>query len=175
MLIYDQLHKDHEKVLGLMDQLLMLKDDDNEQRSELVDEIRDELIPHSRAEESIFYNSLRMLDATKALAMHGYSEHMAAEGLLRMLQVKDATNMDWKSTARKLREALQNHIREEESTMFEAGKQLFTNQEAQMMGEAFEKMKPEIRGEGILKTTIDMMANLMPPRLRDSFTHSVNK
>jgi hemerythrin-like domain-containing protein len=115
-----------------------------------------------------------MLDATKGIAMHGYSEHMAAEGLLRMLQVKDATNMDWKATARKLKEALQHHIQEEESTMFEAGRQLFTREEAEMMGEAFEKMKPEVREEGFMKTTIDMMANLMPPRLRDSFTHSQN-
>jgi hypothetical protein len=41
-----------------------------------------------------------------------------------------------------------------------------------MMGEAFVSMKPEVREEGILKNTIDMMANLMPPRLRDTFTRS---
>lgn len=172
MTIYEELKKDHDKVLMLMDELIGLREDEEERRGSLVEQIRDELVPHARAEESVYYNSLRMLDATKDMAMHGYTEHMAAEGLLRMLQVKDATNMDWKATARKLRDALEHHIREEEGEMFDAGKQLFTNEEAIMMGEAFNAMKPEVREEGMMKNTLDMMINLMPPRLRDTFASS---
>jgi hypothetical protein len=51
-------------------------------------------------------------------------------------------------------------------------KQLFTDQEAEMMGEVFTEMKPEIKDEGLLGTTIDMLANLMPPRLSNAFRSS---
>ena len=33
------------------------------------------------------------------------------------------------------------------------------------MCEAFEGMKPEVRDSGIMQTTLDMIANIMPARL----------
>lgn len=169
MEIYELLKTDHDKVKGLLNELLSLSDSDSEGRERLVKEIRDDLIPHSRAEESVFYNSLRTVDSAKEIAMHGYKEHMEAETLLRMLQLEDKTNMSWKGTAQKLKEALEHHIQEEEGLMFEKARNNFSSEEAQMMGAAFEKMKPEIKEEGLMGTTWDMIANLMPPRLSDSF------
>jgi hemerythrin superfamily protein len=170
MQIYDALKKDHEEVKLLLSELIGLPENDENQHGPLIDRIRDALIPHSRAEEAIFYNSLRAVDMSKKIAMHGYVEHMQAESLLRTLQVKGKIDADWKATAKELKTALEHHIAEEESEMFVAGRTLFTNEEAVAMGEAFEKMKPEIREEGIMGTTIDMIKNLMPPRLTDSFT-----
>jgi hemerythrin superfamily protein len=169
MQIYEALKKDHDKVKQLLADLLALDDENDEARGALVEQIRDELIPHSRAEESVFYNSLRAVDATKSLAMHGYKEHLEAEGHLRMLQIKDRTDMDWKDTAQKLQESLLHHILEEETIMFEMAKEVLTSEEAEMMTEAFERLKPEIKEEGIVKNTWDMMANLMPKRFKRPF------
>ena len=36
------------------------------------------------------------------------------------------------------------------------------------MGEAFARMKPSLGGEGFLVPTLDRLARMMPPRLRDS-------
>jgi hemerythrin superfamily protein len=172
MAIYELLKADHDKVKGLLNELLSLQDDDSEGRKRLVQQIRDDLIPHSRAEESVFYNSLRTVDSAKDMAMHAYKEHMEAETLLRMLQVEDKTNMSWRSTAQKLKEALSHHISEEEGHMFEKARNSFTAEEAQMMGDAFQKLKPEIREEGLMGTTWDMIANMMPPRFSDNFRKS---
>jgi hemerythrin superfamily protein len=163
MLIYDALKKDHEKVKSLLNQLLLL-DDKSENRSELIDEIRDELIPHARAEEAVFYNSLRSTDAAKDIIMHAYGEHVEAEAMLKTLQMKDKIDADWKLTARKLKEALEHHIKEEEGRIFNVAKQVFTEQEAMQFGDAFERMKPEIKEEGFMGTTFDLIQNLMPPR-----------
>lgn len=163
MSIYDALKKDHNKVTELLNELVMLDQGSNE-HSAIIDQIRDELIPHARAEESVFYNSLRSIDQAKDVVMHGYKEHVEAETLLRTLQVKDKVDMDWKETATKLREAIRHHIDEEETRIFNVAQQLFTKEEADMMEEAFEALKPEIKDEGLLQTSIEMITNLMPQR-----------
>lgn len=168
MLIYEQLKKDHQVIKKLLNELVMLKDDDHAQRDRLVAQISDELIPHARAEESVLYNSLRMLDMAKDMAMHSYKEHMEAEGLLRTLQAKGKLAGDWKKTAIKLKEALEHHIAEEEDKIFTMSRQLFTHQEAEMMCEAFVELKPKSRDQGMMKNTMDLVANLMPPRFTTS-------
>lgn len=164
MQIYETLKSDHDAVKQLLNELVALKEGD-EYRGDLISQIRDELIPHARAEEAVFYNSLRSIEAARDLIMHSYQEHMEAEALLRTLQVKDKIDADWRSTAAKLREAVLHHTQEEEGKIFGAAQQLFSEEEAEMMGEAFEKLKEDVRDESFLTTTLEMVANLMPPRL----------
>ena len=147
MLIYEALKKDHEKVKSLLNRLLLLNEK-SEHSEDLIQQIRDELIPHARAEEAIFYNSLRSIDSAKDLVMHGYGEHMEAEALLKRLQMSDAFNADWKETAIKLKNALEHHIREEEDRIFSVAKEILTEEEAEKLGDAFEQMKPDIKEIG---------------------------
>lgn len=169
MKIYDVLRKDHENVKELLSQLLELGDSDTEKRHKLVKKIRDDLIPHSRAEEAVFYNTIRSVDAAKEMVMHGYQEHLEAETYLRMLQLRDKVDVEWKNTALKLQSAVEHHIEQEEREIFGAAEKLFTPEEAEMMGQAFEKLKPEIKEEGIVETTLDLVINMMPPRFTSAF------
>ncbi len=166
MTIYEALKKDHVKVGALLDQLVAAAKSDDKTRSSLIQQIRDELIPHARAEEAVFYNSLREISGAKGMAFHGYAEHAEAETILRTLQVTDAMNINWTAAAEKLRDAIKHHVADEENEMIPAAQKLFLDQEAEMMGEAFEKMKPEIKKGSFLETTLDMVANMMPDRLR---------
>lgn len=166
MLIYDILKKEHEEVKAMLTELISLKEND-EYRFVLVEEIKNALLPHSRAEEATFYNTIRAVDADKSIVAHGYKEHMEAESLLRLLQVKDKTNLDWKATARKLQSALDHHIAEEEGKIFTEAQKIFTNEEAESIGEAFTSIKPSFEGDGVIKNTVDMVINMLPPRLAD--------
>lgn len=175
MLIYDALKNDHVRIQGLMDELVNLNEDASSRRTELIDQLRSELIPHARAEEAVLYNSMRSIEAAKDTIRHSYQEHMAAETLLRTLQLKEKVDMDWMKTARKLREALSHHIDEEENRVFSVAQQLFTKEEATVMADAFERIKPEIREQGLMKNTLDMLVNMMPPRIAASLrTYNVN-
>lgn len=165
MTIYDALMKDHDKVQSLMNELCSLNEGNDKRRHALIEEIRDDLIPHSRAEETVLYNSMRALSSANDIVMHSYEEHMMAETLLRTLQIADKIDMGWKETANKLRESLNHHIQEEESKLFSVAKEMFTEEEAVMMAEAFEELKPEIKKQGFVKTTVDLVANLLPPRI----------
>lgn len=173
--IYDELKKDHQKVLSLLDHLIASEKAPPETRQRLVQQIRDDLIPHVRAEEAILYNALRDHDQSKDKVMHGYGEHAEAEALLRSLQVTEAVNVNWAAGARKLREALAHHIKEEEGAIFTAAQRTFSAEEAQQMGAAFVKMKPEVKEEGFLGTTLDMISNLLPTRLRESVRKATNR
>lgn len=175
MQIFDVLKKDHDELKILLNELVMLNENEDDRRHSLLKEIRDEIVPHARAEESVFYNSLRSLDAAKDIIMHSYKEHMEAEVLLRTLQMQDKMDVSWKETARKFRDAILHHIQEEEGRIFNVARQLFTEEECIMMGEAFEKMKPEVREEGFVKNTIDMIANLMPTRFAAAIRSQIHQ
>lgn len=164
--IYEALKKDHEEVKALLNELISLRADD-EYRFILIEEIRNHLIPHARAEESVFYNTLRAVNADKKVVFHGYQEHLEAETLLRTLQVMDKLNVEWKATAEKLRDAVTHHIEEEETEIFAQARAAFSQEEAVSMCEAFEQLKPKIEQEGFVKNTVDMVINMMPPRLAD--------
>lgn len=164
MNIYEALKKDHVEVLDLIDELISLKEDDD-YREILIKQISDALIPHSRAEESVFYNTLRAVNAPKKEVFHGYKEHLEAEALLKTLQGKEKLNMEWKSVAMKLRDALSHHINEEETEIFSIAKEVFTDDEARVMGEAFLELKPKVQEQSSLGKTADMVINLLPPRL----------
>jgi hemerythrin superfamily protein len=165
MKIYEALAKDHLEVKELLAELIKLKEGDEETRHDLVADIRDALIPHSRAEESILYNSMRAMQEETGMVMHGYQEHAEAEALLRTLQVADKVDMGWKQTAKMLKEALEHHIEEEEGDIFTAAQELFTADEAEMMGRAFISIKPQIKEESFIKTSGELIMNLLPPRL----------
>lgn len=167
MLIYDLLKQDHEEVKNMLGDLIALKDDDD-YRFVLVEEIKNALIPHARAEEATLYNTLRSVDADKSIVAHSFKEHMEAESLLRILSIKEKTNTDWRSTAIKLRDVLEHHISEEEGRIFSEARKMFTTEEAEAIGAAFSKMKPSFAGGGVVKNTYDMVINMLPPRLADS-------
>ena len=169
MNIYEALKKDHVEVKELLTRLIALNNDDEDTRHELVEQIRDALIPHARAEEMVLYNTLRSLDSTHGVVAHAYKEHLEAETLLRTLQMKDKIDSDWKETAVKLKEVLEHHIDEEEHKIFAVAKSVLSESEVEMMGKAFEKLKPGIKEESIVGTTMDLVVNMMPPRFTSTF------
>jgi hemerythrin superfamily protein len=166
--IYELLKKDHRTVLRLLDQLVALRQNDPH-REKLIFEIRDELIPHARSEESVLYNTLRSIDEARDELGHAYREHMEAETKLRTLQLKDKIDADWKKTARELRKSLRHHIDEEEGHIFKAAQAVLSQKEAVSLGRAFTRLKSQVRKESGMKATLRMVGNLMPPRFVKSF------
>ena len=168
MQIYEVLRNDHRKLQGLLERLTHSADSSADDRKSLISEIRDELIPHSRAEEAVLYNSLRQIEEAKDVVSHSYGEHLEAETLLRTLQAMDAVDANWSSVAIRFRDAINHHINEEETAVFDTAKQVLAKEEAEMMAVAFEKMKPEVREGGFIKNTLELIANAMPVRFSDS-------
>jgi hemerythrin superfamily protein len=171
MNIYEALSKDHREFEALLDRLVAASKAGDAQWKTVLDELRRGVIAHAHAEEAVFYNALREAEQAKGLVTHSYVEHAAAEGEIRTLGVAKMIDANWTSLMEKLSKDLRHHIKEEESRVFEAGRRLFSEEEAQQIGAAFERMKLETAkdGDSVLASNLDLIANLLPPRLTASF------
>lgn len=175
MNIYEALSKDHRDFESLLDRLVFASKAGNDQWKPILDELRRGVIAHAHAEEAVFYNALRAADASKGLIVHSYTEHATTEGVLRTLSAAKAIDANWTSLMEKLRKDLFHHIEEEEERVFGAAREVFSDEEAQQIGAAFERLKQDTAkdGDSLLASTVDLVANLLPPRLTESFRKNV--
>jgi len=173
--IYEALAQDHRMFESLLDRLVDASDDDDHDWTEVLDQLRYGVIAHAHAEEAMFYNALRQADQGEGIVAHSFVEHATAEAELRTLTAAEALDTNWTSLAEKLRKDLTHHIKEEETKVFAAGRKVFSDEEAQKLGAAFQRMKQETAkdGDSVVASTIDMVANLLPPRLVDGFRKGV--
>jgi len=169
--IYDTLSNEHRQFEALLDRLVKSSKAGTDDWKTALDELRRGVVAHAHAEEAVFYNALREEDQAKGLVMHSYAEHATAEGEIRTLGAAKALDANWTSLMEKLSKDLRHHIQEEESKIFDAARQVFTDEEAELMGQAFQRMKQETAkgGDSMVASTIDLIANMLPPRMAGGF------
>lgn len=175
--IYDVLSQEHREFERLLDELLAASKADDDRWKTVLDTLRNGVIAHAHAEEAVFYNALREADQAKGLIAHSYGEHAMAETEMRGLGAAKLVDTTWVSLVEKLNKDLRHHIQEEETKVFDAARQVFTEGESAQIGVAFLRMKAETSKDGasMLASTVDLIANLLPPRLTDGFRKHVGK
>jgi hemerythrin superfamily protein len=175
MNIYDALSKDHRTFEALLERLVSASQADDDAWKLALDQLRRGVIAHAHAEEAVLYNALRDADVAKGLVLHSYKEHAIAETELRTLSAAKALDANWTSLMQKFSKDLRNHIQEEESRVFAAARATFNEEEARPIGAAFERLKLETAkdGDSMMASTLDLIANLLPPRIAGSFRKHV--
>lgn len=120
----DLLRADHDRVRDLFREFEQLKgsDDDDERKSELVDEICYELTLHTMLEEEIFYPAIRAAIDNSALMDEADIEHAGARELIGQLEVMYPGDDHFDATVTVLGEEVLHHIDKEESDMFAAAR-----------------------------------------------------
>ena len=68
---FQMLKKDHKEVKGILGQLKETKDNKSKKREELFQKLREELVPHMKAEEITFYPPLLAKKESREDAMEG--------------------------------------------------------------------------------------------------------
>ncbi|MDB4972723.1 MAG: Hemerythrin cation binding domain protein [Myxococcaceae bacterium] len=176
MNIYDALSKDHRLFESQLDRLIAASRAGDNQWKETLDELRRGVIAHAHAEEAVFYNALRESDQAKGRVLHSYAEHTMAEGEIRTLGAAKMIDVNWTSLIEKLSKDLRHHIKEEETRVYAAAREVFSEEEAQQIGAAFERMKLQTAkdGDSLLASNVDLIANLLPPRLTAGFRKIVS-
>jgi hemerythrin superfamily protein len=171
MNIYDALSADHRNFERLLDAIIAASKSGDARWKSLLDELRTELIAHAHAEESVLYNALREEGTGEELVAHAYGEHAMSEAEIRTLGLAKLVDTTWTSLAEKLSKDLRHHIKEEESRIFDAARKAFSDAEAKQLGSAFEQLKTRMLPDGnsAMASTIDLIANLLPPRLSARF------
>lgn len=171
--IYTLLKTDHAELQRKLEQLVSLVDGDKSEKIALAHEIRAELNAHSRAEEAVFYNSLRDIPGAEDLVEERYQEHAAADALTHMLVATDTLPLEWRQAAFALKDALDAHVADEEERVIPAAQKLLLEHEAEMMGTAFIALKQELAGEEEShdENLLGLVSDQMPERFRVPTNH----
>jgi len=117
---------------------------DNHKRGKLFREMMTKLLAHAKAEQKILYRKLeksRDSDARK-FAFEGEVEHEVVESQLQQLaRARNKDTEQWTARMVFLQEAVEHHVKEEESTGFSFAHQEFDSEELKKLGEQFQREK----------------------------------
>ncbi len=140
--IYQYIRRDHEKVDGLMAQVLAAES--SAARKALFQEIKEELTIHADSEERTFYKAID--DATSKEAVeedleHGEHEHEEIEKQLDKVSSTPVESEEWLEVFKDLKHAVDHHVKEEESDIFSRAKQYLSDGQAKDLVHEMDKLK----------------------------------
>jgi len=143
MNIQDIIRMDHAKVNTLFTQVGAT--DDPQKLQEYFGQIYKDLTAHSEAEEQVVYPAVRPFygdnDTTEL-----YDEQAEMKQMLDDIKATDPASVDeFKSKIRKLMDAVGDHIRQEESTMFAAIRDNMSSDQSEQLATQFKSAKSQIQ------------------------------
>src|SRR5690242_10156322 len=143
--ILQDLHNDHSEVDSLMDRIM--DSEDATERAALFDEMKTKLLAHAHAEEEVLYRPLEagQSEASRSFAHEGTNEHQLVEQQLQKLSAdRDNAGEQWTTELKVLRELVEHHVNEEESTGFSCSRDEFDKDELEVMGQRFQTRKAQL-------------------------------
>jgi hemerythrin superfamily protein len=146
--ILQDLHQDHEAVSDLIEQLL--KAEAGAERSTLFKEMMSMLLAHSHAEQNVLYKKMEKSEDEKArsFAFEGTNEHQIVEQQLQqMSRARNKASEQWTAQLTVLRELVNHHVKEEESTGFRCARSEFDGEQLEKFGEQFRRQKEKLVAE----------------------------
>jgi len=136
---------DHNKTNTIFTEIGATKDPQKLQ--EYFGQLYKDLLVHAQAEEEVVYPKVRSFygdDNTQEL----YDEQAQMKGMLDEIKAMDPTNADeFRSKIKDLMDAVGDHIRQEESTMFAAIDNNCSDEQKEQMATEFKAAKSKIQQE----------------------------
>ena len=140
---FQMLKKDHVEVKGLLGQLTETKE--SKKREELFLKLREELVPHMKAEEITFYLPLLAKKEAREEAMEGMEEHHLSDLVLKELEKMPKGEDQWGAKMGVFKELVEHHIEDEESKVFKSAEKALDHDEIQAIMKKFEQQKQKIK------------------------------
>jgi hypothetical protein len=146
--ILQDLHRDHEAVSDLIEQLL--KTESGTERTPLFKELMGMLLAHAHAEQNVLYKKMGKSEDEKArsFAFEGTNEHQIVEQQLQqMSRARNKTSEQWTAQLTVLKELVNHHVKEEESTGFSCARKEFEGEQLEKFGEQFRRQKEKLMAD----------------------------
>jgi iron-sulfur cluster repair protein YtfE (RIC family) len=131
MSIIELLIQDHRNA----DQLMMQIDAGSGSRMQIFEQLRQALELHTQIEEQILYPALENYDETRGQAEHSYEEHDKVKELLQELSGSSIDDASWMQSFQELKQNVQHHVQEEETSLLPKAKQVLGNNRLMEMGQ----------------------------------------
>lgn len=132
---------DHDRLKDLMEEAL--DSDEPCERTDLLHQMRTELMGHERMEEDVFYPALRSDAKAKEIVLEGYEEHHVIDMILDELLEVPEDSEQWKAKLKVLKENIEHHIEEEEGEMFKKARKIFDKDALEQLGQKMQAVKEE--------------------------------
>lgn len=140
---FQQLKKDHKVVAGILGQL---KETENEKkREELFKKLKEELVPHMKAEEITFYERLLAKKEAREDALEGVEEHHVSELVFKELEKTPKGEDQWGAKMSVFKELVEHHVKEEEGKIFKTAEKALGEDKFQTILKQFEQEKQKLK------------------------------
>ena len=146
--ILQDLHNDHQEVSALLEQIM--NTEESSERTSLFKEMMNMLLAHSQAEQQVLYKKMEKSDDEKSrkFALEGTNEHQIVEQQLQqMAKARNKATEQWTAQLTVLRELINHHVREEESTGFSCARSEFDKEQLDKFGQQFQRQKQKLMAE----------------------------
>jgi len=117
------------------------------QKRKLFEEIADALAVHAAIEEKHFYPAVKA-KSTEDLLLEAVEEHLEIKRVIADLLAMDASEDAFEAKVTVLKEDVEHHVEEEETTLFPKVKKLFDEEELSTIAAAMEQTEGELREAG---------------------------
>lgn len=143
--ILQDLHNDHTEIASLINRIE--KSEDRAEREVLFEEMKTKLLGHAHAEQEVLYRRLEgsQSEASRSLALEGSNEHQIVENQLEKMSAdRDKMSEPWMAELNVLRELIEHHVQEEETTGFSCARDDFEKDELETMAQQFQTRKAQL-------------------------------
>lgn len=135
------LEQDHRLVERILDEGERTTERGEKTRTELFARLKHELTIHESMEEQVLYSALREVSRARDIALEGYEEHHVVDEILGELEQTPPSDETWGAKFKVAKENLEHHIQEEESEMWKAAREAFSEDELDRMGNQMMEIK----------------------------------
>lgn len=131
---FDELKKDHKEVKDILEKLKAGSKTAEKTREKLFAQLKEELVPHLKAEDVTFYQPLMDTKNGRQHALEAKEEHDLTTRVFRQLEETPVKDELWAARLKVLKDLVEHHIEEEEKEIFAiAQKEMEKNDFKQIM------------------------------------------
>jgi hemerythrin superfamily protein len=141
----EMLTEQHREVENLFEQLESAGDAD--EKEELFQELANKLAIHAKIEEQHFYPAVRE-KKTEEMVLEAFVEHTSIKRLLADLLETSSDDASFDAKIKVLKEQVEHHVEEEESELFDAAKQVLSEDELMAVGQEMMSLQSELESAG---------------------------
>ncbi len=142
---FDEITKDHDEVKDLLTKLSESSEGAVKTREKGFGQLKEELLPHLKAEEAAFYPSLMKKDEGRKHSLEAIEEHALTQQVLQQMEKLGVQDEVWEAKLKVLKDLVEHHIEEEEEEIFKIAKQELKKDELQKIFQNFQKEKEKVK------------------------------
>jgi hemerythrin superfamily protein len=134
------LKRDHDLVKDLMGKIEK-EEKDGDARTSMFEQLVDELGIHERIEEELFYPALKRHKDAREDVLEGFEEHHLVDEIIEGIDDVEPGDERWPAKFKVLKENVEHHIEDEETTLFPKAEKLLGDEELGALGVKMADMK----------------------------------